>query len=132
MKKLNEYIKKENIIGYLSYKLDSEKLLKYINKDEFEEEKQYNENIADKEDYISQEIQKYNYLKALDNQDIELLLDLIYGCEFDIEINKDGTLSLLDMQGAYLGGKESYENFKDINSVVDRLSGSYFYDYYGI
>lgn len=132
MKKLNEYIKKENIIGYLSYKLDSEKLLKYINKDEFEEEKQYNENIEDKEDYISQEIQKYNYLKALDNQDIELLLDLIYGCEFDIEINKDGTLSLLDMQGAYLGGKESYENFKDINSVVDRLSGSYFYDYYGI
>lgn len=132
MKRLNEYIKKENIIGYLSYKLDSEKLLKYINKDEFEEEKQYNENIADKEDYISQEIQKYNYLKALDNQDIELLLDLIYGCEFDIEINKDGTLSLLDMQGAYLGGKESYENFKDINSVVDRLSGSYFYDYYGI
>ena len=132
MKKLNEYIKKENIIGYLSYKLDSEKLLKYINKDEFEEKKQYNENIADKEDYISQEIQKYNYLKALDNQDIELLLDLIYGCEFDIEINKDGTLSLLDMQGAYLGGKESYENFKDINSVVDRLSGSYFYDYYGI
>lgn len=132
MKKLNEYIKKENIIGYLSYKLDSEKLLKYINEDEFEEEKQYNENIEDKEDYISQEIQKYNYLKALDNQDIELLLDLIYGCEFDIEINKDGTLSLLDMQGAYLGGKESYENFKDINSVVDRLSGSYFYDYYGI
>lgn len=132
MKKLNEYIKKENIIGYLSYKLDSEKLLKYINEDEFEEEKQYNENIEDKEDYISQEIQKYNYLKALDNQDIELLLDLIYGCEFDIEINKDGTLSLLDMQGAYLGGKESYENFKDINSVVDRLLGSYFYDYYGI
>lgn len=132
MKKLNEYIKKENIIGYLSYKLDSEKLLKYINEDEFEEEKQYNENIEDKEDYISQEIQKYNYLKALDNQDIELLLDLIYGCEFDIEINKDGTLSLLDMQGAYLGGKESYENLKDISSVVDRLSGSYFYDYYGI
>ena len=72
------------------------------------------------------------YLKALKNEDINYLISLIDECEFGIEINPNGTLDLVDLQGAYLGGVESYENFKDILSICDRLESTYFYDYFGI
>ena len=60
------------------------------------------------------------------------MLYYIYCCEFDLEINKNGTLNLRDLQNAYLGGKESYINFETIESALGRLSGSYLYDYFGI
>lgn len=132
MKRLNEYIKKENILGYLSMDLDEEKLEQYVDNDEFEEEKSWNENVEDIEDYIYKVIEEYNYLKAFENEDTNFLLEYIYGCEFDLEINKDGTLDLIDLQEVYLGGVESYEGFEEITGVVDRLSISYLYDYYGI
>ena len=132
MKRLDEYIKKENIKGYLSPKLDGEKLKEYVDNEEFEEEKKWSENVEDEEDYIYQQIDEYNYLKAFENEDINLLLEYIYGCEFDIEINKVGTLDLVDLQEVYLGGIDSYEGFEEITGIADRLSGSYFYDYYGI
>ena len=68
----------------------------------------------------------------MQNEDIEKMLDYIYGCEFDLEINKNGTLNLIDLQNAYLGGTESYINFETIGSALGRLSGSYLYDYFGI
>ena len=68
----------------------------------------------------------------MQNEDIEKMLDYIYGCEFDLEINKNGTLNLIDLQNAYLGGTESYINFETIESALGRLSGSYLYDYFGI
>ena len=132
MKRLNEYIKKENILGYLSMDLDEEKLEQYVDNDEFEEEKSWNENVEDIEDYIYKVIEEYNYLKAFENEDTNFLLEYIYGCEFDLEINKDGTLDLIDLQGAYLGGVEDYKGFEEITGVADRLSISYLYDYYGI
>lgn len=132
MKRLNEYIKKENILGYLSMDLDEEKLEQYVDNDEFEEEKSWNENVEDIEDYIYKVIEEYNYLKAFENEDTNFLLEYIYGCEFDLEINKDGTLDLIDLQEVYLGGVESYEGFEEITGVADRLSISYLYDYYGI
>ena len=72
------------------------------------------------------------YLKALKNEDFDYILSLISGCEFDIEINPNGTLDLRDLQGVYLGGKESYEGFENVFDLCNRLQYSYFYDYFGI
>ena len=72
------------------------------------------------------------YLKAYKNEDINYLISLIDECEFGIEINPNGTLDLVDLQGVYLGGVESYENFEDIFSACNRLECTYFYDYFGI
>ena len=47
-----------------------------------------------------------------------------------MEINKNGTLNLIDLQNVYLGG--GYSNFETIESALGRLSGSYLYDYFGI
>ena len=132
LKDLKKYVKDNNIKGYLSYELDCENLEKICDMEEFEEEKLYNERVETLEDYISDLIEQYNYILALENEDIEYMINLIEGCEFDIEINENGKLDLIDLQEAYLGDVESYENFDTIASALDRLSGSYLYDYYGI
>lgn len=129
MKEILKYVKDNNIKSYLTY-LETEKIKEYINKKDYT--KNYNDNIETLEDYISKLIQEYNYKLALENEDIEYMIELIYGCEFDIEINEDKTLNLIDLQRVYLGGVESYENFETIEYALNRLSGSYLYDYYGI
>lgn len=83
-------------------------------------------------DNIYNFIATQEYLKAYKNGDINYLISLIDECEFEIEINPNGTLDLVDLQGAYLGGVESYEEFEDILSICDRLECTYFYDYFGI
>lgn len=132
MEMIEKYIKDNNIKGYLSMDLDFENLLKYIDYEDFEEEKANNEHIESEEDYIYNRIAIYNLGLALINEDIEILLDYIYGCEFEIDINKNGTLDIIDMQGGYLGGKDSWENFDTISSAFGRISGAYLYDYFGL
>jgi len=135
MNKVEKYIKDNNIKGYLSSGLDTDKIEEYIKNDKkemelFEEERNFNENIDTLEDYIYYLIENYNFELTMQNEDIEKMLDYIYGCEFDLEINKNGTLNLIDLQNAYLGG--NYSNFETIDSALGRLSGSYLYDYFGI
>lgn len=135
MNKVEKYIKDNNIKGYLSSALDTDKIAKYIKNDKkemklFEEERDFNEDINTLEDYIYYLIENYNFELTMQNEDIEEMLDYIYGCEFDLEINKNGTLNLIDLQNAYLGG--NYSNFETIDSALGRLSGSYLYDYFGI
>lgn len=132
MEMIEKYIKDNNIKGYLSMGLDFKNLLKYIDYEDFEEEKANNEHIESEEDYIYNRIAIYNLGLALINEDIEILLDYIYGCEFEIDINKNGILDIIDMQGAYLGGKDSWENFDTISSAFGRISGAYLYDYFGL
>lgn len=135
MNKVEKYIKDNNIKGYLSSALDTDKIEEYIKNDKkemelFEEERNFNENIDTLEDYIYYLIENYNFELTMQNEDIEKMLDYIYGCEFDLEINKNGTLNLIDLQNVYLGG--NYSNFETIDSALGRLSGSYLYDYFGI
>lgn len=135
MENIKKYIKDNNIQGYLSSGLDTDKIEKYIKNDKkemelFEQERNFNENIDTLEDYIYYLIENYNFELAMQNEDIEEMLDYIYGCEFDLEINQNGTLNLIDLQNVYLGG--GYSNFETIESALGRLSGSYLYDYFGI
>lgn len=135
MNKVEKYIKDNNIKGYLSSALDTDKIEEYIKNDKkemelFEEERNFNENIDTLEDYIYYLIENYNFELTMQNEDIEEMLDYIYGCEFDLEINKNGTLNLIDLQNVYLGG--NYSNFETIESALGRLSESYLYDYFGI
>lgn len=130
MESIEKYVKENDIKGYLNYCEDMENLKKYINIKDYEEQIGWNEKVECIEDYIYYLISQYNYEIALENEDTQYMLDLIYGCEFDIEINKNGKLDLIDLQGAYLGG--DYDNFETIAEVLGRLSGSYLYDYYGI
>lgn len=135
MENIKKYIKDNNIQGYLSSALDTDKIEEYIKNDKkemelFEEERNFNENIDTLEDYIYYLIENYNFELTMQNEDIEEMLDYIYGCEFDLEINKNGTLNLIDLQNVYLGG--NYSNFEIIDSALGRLSGSYLYDYFGI
>ena len=129
---IKNYVKDNNIKGYLSVDLDKEELLKHIDKEDFEEERANNENIESEEDYIYNKIATYNLQLALENEDIEELLYYIYNCDFNIEINKNGILDIIDMQGAYLGGEDSWENFDTISSAFGRISGAYLYDYFGL
>ena len=130
MESIEKYVEENDIKGYLNYCEDMENLKKYINIKDYEEQIGWNERVECIEDYIYYLISQYNYEIALKNEDTQYMLELIYGCEFDIEINKNGKLDLIDLQGAYLGG--DYDNFKTIAEVLGRLSGSYLYDYYGI
>lgn len=137
MNKVEKYIKDNNIQGYLSSALDTDKIAKYIKNDKkemklFEEERDFNEDINTLEDYIYCLIENYNFELAMQNEDIEKMLYYIYGCEFEVEITENGKINLIDLQNAYLGGKESYINFETIESALGRLSGSYLYDYFGI
>lgn len=77
-------------------------------------------------------IETNEYIKAMNNQDFKKILEYIHECEFDIEINTDGTINLIDLQGAYLGDIDSYENFIDIFQACERLEGSFLYDYFKI
>lgn len=130
MESIEKYVKENDIKGYLNYCEDMENLKKYINIKDYEEQIGWNERVECIEDYIYYLISQYNYEIALKNEDTQYMLDLIYGCEFDIEINKNGKLDLIDLQGVYLGG--DYDNFKTIAEALGRLSVSYLYDYYGI
>ena len=130
MESVEKYVKENDIKGYLNYCEDMENLKKYINIKDYEEQIGWNERVECIEDYIYYLISQYNYEIALENEDTQYMLDLIYGCEFDIEINKNGKLDLIDLQGAYLGG--DYDNFKTIAEALGRLSVSYLYDYFGI
>lgn len=132
MEIIEKYIKDNNIKGYLSMDLDMKNLLEYINEEDFEEEKANNKHIVDKEDYIYNRIAIYNLQLALNNEDIEILLSYIYGCDFNIEINQNKTLDIIDMQDAYLGGIESWKNFDTISSAFGRISGACLYDCFGI
>ena len=73
-----------------------------------------------------------DYINAQNKEDFDYIVDLINGCEFDIEINTDGTINLIDLMEVYLGGADSYENFVDVFSACSRLEGSFLYDYYNI
>ena len=130
MESIEKYVKENDIKGYLSYCEDLENLKKYIDIKDYEEELKWNENVVNIETYIDKLITQYNYEIALENEDTQYMLYLIYGCEFDIEINKNSKLDLIDLQGVYLG--EDYDNFETIAEVLGRLSGSYLYNYYGI
>lgn len=130
MESIEKYVKENDIKGYLNYCEDMENLKKYINIKDYEEQIGWNERVECIEDYIYYLISQYNYEIALKNEDTQYMLDLIYGCEFDIEINEKGNLDLIDLQGVYLGGE--YEDFETIRAALGRLSGSYLYDYYGI
>lgn len=136
MNVIEKYVKDNNKKTYLSGE-DVNKLVEIVSTDKKELIKYNNEflvrdGIESLEDYVSIFVENYNYDLTIKNQDIEEMLHYIYGCEFDLEINKNGKLNLIDLQNAYLGGKESYINFETIESALGRLSGSYLYDYFGI
>lgn len=126
---LERYAKENNIKGYLSYMLDYEKIIDSMSKKELEKYKGYDQNDYF-ETILNQYIDLYNYNLAKENEDIQMLQEFIEGCEFDIMINKDGTLDLKDLQYAYLGGVDTYEGFEDIESASGRLEGSFYNDYY--
>lgn len=130
MESIEKYVKENNIKCYLNYCEDMENLKKYIDMKDYEEQIGWNERVGCIEDYIYGLINQYNYEIVLKNEDTQYMLDLIYGCEFDIEINKNGKLDLIDLQGVYLGG--DYDNFSTIANALGRLSGSFLPDYYGI
>lgn len=125
---INKYVKENNIIGYLNYGLDFENFIKYLDKEKIGK---ILKDYRNEEEYFITLMENYNFELAFENKDIESLVDYIYGCEFDIDINKDGTLDLIDRQGAYLGDWESYQGFLTIEDIMYRL-GIYLYDYYGI
>jgi len=74
-------------------------------------------------------IDLYNYLenneKTEQEEDIDYLLKMIYQCNFDVLINKNGTLSLENLQGGNLGGIE-FEEFETITDVCERLEDYFF------
>ena len=121
---IEKYVKDNNIVSYLNYGIDYDNLKEIlINIIEDKEEL---------EDEIYRIIQEYNYNLAIETGDTNEIIKYIYGCEFDIEVNKDGKIELKDLQGAYLGGADSYENFETIMEASERLEGSFYRDYYGM
>lgn len=83
MNKVEKYIKDNNIKGYLSSALDTDKIEEYIKNDKkemelFEEERNFNENIDTLEDYIYYLIENYNFELTMQNEDIEEMLDYIW------------------------------------------------------
>lgn len=117
-KRIKEYVKENNIIGYLSYELDYEGIKNKILQANFKG-KDYIDTI------ITQNIDLYNYNLAVENEDVKKIAEYIYGVDFDIKINKDLTIDLEDLQNGYLGGKDTYENFCDIMSANERIDHYY-------
>lgn len=83
MENIKKYIKDNNIQGYLSSALDTDKIEEYIKNDKkemelFEEERNFNENIDTLEDYIYYLIENYNFELTMQNEDIEEMLDYIW------------------------------------------------------
>lgn len=81
---------------------------------------------------IEEFIETNKYIKAMKEEDFNYIVYLIESCEFEIEINENGTINLIDLQGAYLGGEDSYENFENVFTACERLEGSFLRDYFGI
>ena len=121
---IKKYVEENNIIGYLNWKLDSDNIMKILDKNYILES---DETLEDEAYWI---IQEYNYNLAKEIGDTKKIADYIYGCEFDIIVNKEGKIDLKDLQGAYLGGGDSYENFETIMEASERLEGSFYRDYY--
>ena len=123
---IKKYVEENNIIGYLNWKLDSDNIMKILDGNYTLEGDETLEDVA----YWI--IQNYNYNLAKEIGDTKEIADYIYGCEFDIIVNKEGKIDLKDLQGAYLGGGDSYENFETIMEASERLEGSFYRDYYGM
>lgn len=115
---IKEYVKENNIIGYLSFKLDYRGIKNKITQTDFKSEDYINT-------LISQNIDLYNYNLAVKNEDVNKIQEYIYDVDFNIIINKDLTIDLEDLQEGYLGGKNSYENFCDIMSANERIDHYY-------
>ena len=94
-------------------------------------------NLENEEELMSLEVRKNlknstrtdKVVKAMEVGDTKVLLKMIHDCEFEVLVNKDGTLSLEDLQGGNLAGIES-EKFETITDVCERLEDSYFEDYF--
>lgn len=133
---IKNYVKNNNIKSYLTYELDMQNIIKLMTAQDYKnmEDSIFEEDSYDtlEESYIANLIFKYNYLLAVENEDIEHLLNLIYECEFDLEITENNKLDLIDFQYAYLGGCDSYENFDTIADACSRLDGAYFQDYFNL
>ena len=92
--------------------------------------------------YLNMENEDYDYIKSIGatnrylrekrKGNTKAIADYIQGCEFEIIVNKDGTITLKDLQGGYLGGYETYDNFKTIIKASERLEGAFYKDYYNI
>lgn len=121
---IKEYVKENNIVSYLSYSLDSENIKNKISQADFKDKDFKDEDYIDT--LISQEIDLYNYNLAVENEDINKIIEYIQEVDFNIMINEDLTIDLEDIQGGYLGGKDSYEDFTDIMSANARID--HFYD----
>lgn len=128
---LEKYVKENNIKSYLILE-DIQNIFQKLTDEQIEEIENNYEQDYSFEDIAYEIISDYNYRLAVENEDTNELIDYIEGCEFDIEINKDGKIELIDLQGAYLGGADSYENFETIMEASERLEGSFYRDYYGI
>ena len=131
---VKDYVKKNNIQGYLNNCKDSGEIRKMITQDyinQFEGD-EFDDRTNDFEDFLEtqifQHIDMYNYQKEKENEDIPRIIERIEGCDFTIMRDKDGTISLKDLQGGYLGGYESYEGFETIMDANDRIE--HFYDDY--
>lgn len=121
---IKKYVKDNNIISYLNWKLDSNNIMEILDKNYILES---DETLEDEAYWI---IQDYNYNLAKEIGDTKKIADYIYGCEFDIMVDKEGKISLKDLQGAYLGG--NYDDFDTIIEASERLEGSFYRDYYGM
>lgn len=56
------------------------------------------------------------------------VLDVIEECDFKVVSNKNGTLSLVDLQGANLADIEG-EEFNSYSEILYRLESTYLNDY---
>lgn len=81
---------------------------------------------------IEEFIATRDYIKAMKEENFDYIVYLIESCEFEIEINENGTINLIDLQGAYLGDIGSYDNFENVFMACERLEGSFLRDYFGI
>lgn len=126
---LEKYVKENNIKSYIILQ-DIMNIFQTLTDKQVEEIENDYDNEYTFEDIAYEIISDYNYRLAVENEDIETIINYILGCEFDIEINKDGKIDLIDLQGAYLGG--NYDNFETITEASGRLEGSFYRDYYGI
>ena len=131
---VKNYVKKNNIQGYLSNCKDGGEIRKiipqeYINQFEGDD---FDETTNDFEDFLQtqifQHIDMYNYLKEKENEDIPRIRERIEGCDFQILVDDEGKISLEDLQGGYLGGYESYQGFETIMDANNRIE--HFYDDY--
>lgn len=130
---VKKYAEDNNIKGYL-YCKDMEEIRKmitqeYINQFEGDE---FDDRTNDFEDFlmtqIFQQIDLYNYIKEKENEDIPRIRERIEGCDFKILTDNEGKISLEDLQGGYLGGYDSYQDFETIMDANNRIE--HFYDDY--